>query len=91
LGEIPDNPGDSSPDNNLFHPVMIRHFIQECKVTLRDQWCAEMIFMDPVDERNVCRKCRAGIARGGHGDFPGLFSAGTTLRKNRCVALITPA
>jgi hypothetical protein len=56
---------------------MVRHFIQEYKVTLRDQWCAEMIFIDLVDERKVCRKCRAGIARGCHGDFPGLFSAGT--------------
>jgi hypothetical protein len=70
---------------------MVRHFIQEYKVTLRDQGCAEMIFIDLVDERKVCRKCRTGIARGCHRNVPGLFSAGTALRKNRCVALIAPA
>jgi hypothetical protein len=91
FGEIPDDPGDSSPNNNLFHPIMIRHFIQKCKVTIRDQRCPEMIFIDPVDECNVCRKCRTGIARGGYRDLPGLFPARTAGCKNRCVALITPA
>jgi hypothetical protein len=88
---VPDDPGNSSPDNNLFHPVMVRHFVQECEVTIRDQGCAEMIFIDPVDKRDVCGKCRPGITRRCHGDIPGLFFAGTALSKNRCMALITPA
>jgi hypothetical protein len=58
---------------------------------IRDQGCAEMIFIDPVDKRDVCGKCRPGITRRCHGDIPGLFFAGTALCKNRCMALITPA
>ncbi len=40
---------------------MIRDFVQKRDMTFRDEWRTKMIDINPVNECNICRKCRTGI------------------------------
>jgi hypothetical protein len=69
---------------------MIRYFIEECKLTFRDEPCPEMLFIDPVDTPKISRECRACISRWRYRDFSGFFSAPALPGKNRSMAMVTP-
>jgi hypothetical protein len=89
--EIPDDPGYTPAYNDLFHAVKIRNFIEKGEMTIRDERCAKMVGIDPVDKCNICRKCGAGISRGSYGNTSCLCPAGTMVSKNRCMTVIAPA
>ena len=89
--EIPDNSGYTSANNDLFHAVTVRHFVEEGEMTIRNEWGTEMISIDLVDKRDISGKCRAGISRGSYRNTSGLCPAGTLLCKDRNMTAIAPA
>ena len=89
--EIPDDPGKAAPDNDLLHPVQVRHLVEERDMAFRDQGGTKMFGIDPVDQRNICGKCGAGISRGSDRDTSRLCPAGTLFGKDRCMTVVAPA
>ena len=75
-------PAIPPPTTTSSMSVTIRHFIQKSEVTFGDEWCSEMLVVNPVDECDVFRKCRAGITRGCYRDLTGRMSACTALCKD---------
>ena len=90
-GKIPDDPGNSPANDHFFHPVRVGHLVEQGNLAVRNERGAEMVLINPVDQINIFRKCRACIAGGSDRNFTGLCATGTGPGENRCMADITPA
>jgi hypothetical protein len=91
-GKVPDVADDGAADHDLLHPVGVRDLVHQGEGSRRDQRCAEVVLVDPVDERDVRRKGRARIAGRRHRHRTrGAAARAARLVKDGDVAGVAPA